>query len=132
MVLEKLKSSHKEWLIDQKKEDGFTALHLAALNNYNSIVSLLVHFDDIDLNAVNLNHQSALHLAVERLNYDVVCTLLEKAARLELNSQDKEGNTPLHCLLQNYSIAQIRKENVMRNIIIYIVEMKYKYMWYIF
>ena len=33
----------RHWMIDEKKDDGYTALHLAALNNHVEVAELLVH-----------------------------------------------------------------------------------------
>jgi E3 ubiquitin-protein ligase mind-bomb len=33
----------RQWVIDEKKDDGYTALHLAALNNHVEVAELLVH-----------------------------------------------------------------------------------------
>lgn len=33
----------RPWLVDEKKDDGYTALHLAALNNHVEVAELLVH-----------------------------------------------------------------------------------------
>jgi len=33
----------RPWLVDEKKDDGYTALHLAALNNHIEVAELLVH-----------------------------------------------------------------------------------------
>lgn len=33
----------RQWIVDEKKDDGYTALHLAALNNHVEVAELLVH-----------------------------------------------------------------------------------------
>lgn len=33
----------RPWIVDEKKDDGYTALHLAALNNHVEVAELLVH-----------------------------------------------------------------------------------------
>jgi len=32
----------RPWIVDEKKDDGYTALHLAALNNHLEVAELLV------------------------------------------------------------------------------------------
>lgn len=118
-ILGKVKRIQREWLVDEKKDDGFSALHLACLNNYKEIVALFLNFGQVDLNTTNFNLQTPLHLAVERSNYDIVRILLVQGADNPIpcdpNAQDKDGDTPLHCLLKNYSIMKLKKSNVYRN-----------------
>lgn len=42
----------RQWVIDEKKDDGYTALHLAALNNHMEVAELLVHGAGSDVSAV--------------------------------------------------------------------------------
>ncbi|KAL1764209.1 E3 ubiquitin-protein ligase MIB1 [Sigmodon hispidus] len=55
----------RPWIVDEKKDDGYIALHLAALNNHVEVAELLVHQGNANLDILNVNHQTALHLAVE-------------------------------------------------------------------
>ena len=32
----------RPWIVDEKKDDGYTALHLAALNNHLEVAEMLV------------------------------------------------------------------------------------------
>jgi len=41
----------RQWVIDEKKDDGYTALHLAALNNHMEVAELLVHGTGSDVSA---------------------------------------------------------------------------------
>lgn len=36
------KMSNRLWLVNEKKDDGYTALHLASLNNHSEVAELLV------------------------------------------------------------------------------------------
>jgi len=63
---------HRYWVVDEPKDDGYTALHLAALNNHNRVASLLLIRGRADPNKRNVNKQTALHLAVERQHADIV------------------------------------------------------------
>jgi len=63
---------HRYWIVDEPKDDGYTALHLAALNNHNRVASLLLIRGRADPNKRNVNKQTALHLAVERQHADIV------------------------------------------------------------
>lgn len=41
----------RQWVIDEKKDDGYTALHLAALNNHVEVAELLVHGTGSDVSS---------------------------------------------------------------------------------
>lgn len=62
----------RPWIVDEKKDDGYTALHLAALNNHIEVAELLVHHGKANLDIQNVNLQTALHLAVERQHTQIV------------------------------------------------------------
>lgn len=123
LILDKVNQQEKGWLVDEKKEDGFGALHLACLNNYVDIVHLILESGSCNINLQNANLQTPLHLAIERLNYDIVKLLLTKKPKCEsssaaneplplvcnVNAQDKENDTPLHCLLRNLTVLQLKK-----------------------
>lgn len=124
LILEHVKETNKSWVLEKKKEDGFNALHIACLNNSNDMVRLLLDATDhIDLNVKNLNNQTALHFAVDRLNYDIIKMIIDydqsrragslplssQCKTLDVNVQDKDGDTPLHCLLFNYTIYSLKQ-----------------------
>ena len=110
-------------LVDEKKSDGFSALHLACLNNYCDIVKILIDYEHLNINIKNQNLQTPLHLAVDKLNHDVVDLLVNyKQSKpndynqqlpkfCAVNDLDKDGNTPLHYLLRNYTIAKLQRVN---------------------
>lgn len=62
----------RPWIVDEKKDDGYTALHLAALNNHVEVAELLVRSGRAQLDLQNVNLQTALHLAVERQHTQIV------------------------------------------------------------
>lgn len=62
----------RPWIVDEKKDDGYTALHLAALNNHVEVAEQLARAGKADLNLQNVNLQTALHLAVERQHTQIV------------------------------------------------------------
>jgi E3 ubiquitin-protein ligase mind-bomb len=64
--------SSRSWVVDEPKDDGYTALHLAALNNHLAVAKLLIHHGKADMDIQNLNLQTALHLAVERQHAQIV------------------------------------------------------------
>jgi ankyrin repeat protein len=125
LLLNRINQQDKNWLIDEKKEDGFGALHLACLNNYYDIVKLFLDNGHLNVNLKNSNQQTPLHLAVERLNYEIVKLLLsfkptahghsistatlDSSKTCNVNAVDKDNDTPLHCLLRNLTILQLKK-----------------------
>lgn len=62
----------RPWIVDEKKDDGYTALHLAALNNHVEVAEQLVLNGLADMDLQNVNLQTALHLAVERQHTQIV------------------------------------------------------------
>ena len=108
LILDRLIKTDKLWLVDEKKSDGYASLHLACLNNYVEIVQLFVEIvPGLDVNIVNLNQQTPLHMAVERKHLSII-NLLMKSATCKVNMQDKDGNAPLHYLLRNLSYQQLK------------------------
>ncbi|VVD01746.1 unnamed protein product [Leptidea sinapis] len=70
-----------------RTDDGYTALHLAALNNHAEIAELLVA-GGARPDLQNANLQTALHLAVERQHTQIVRLLIANGA--DLNICDKQ------------------------------------------
>uniref|UniRef100_A0A8D8UEG3 RING-type E3 ubiquitin transferase n=1 Tax=Cacopsylla melanoneura TaxID=428564 RepID=A0A8D8UEG3_9HEMI len=96
----------RRWIVDEKKDDGYTALHLAALNNHVEVAELLVHQGKANMDLQNVNLQTALHLAVERQHTQIVRLLVREGANL--NVADKDGDTPLHEALRHHTLSQLR------------------------
>jgi len=71
-----------------------TALMFATINGYNEIVSILLDAG-ADSNLVNKEGLTALHFAVDNGFTDTVKLLLEKSKAIDVNSQDRLGNTAL-------------------------------------
>jgi len=89
-----LSKINRPWIVEEKKDDGYTALHLAALNNHVDIADLLINMGKANLDRQNVNLQTALHLAVERQHVQIVKLLVRKGANL--NIPDKDGDSALH------------------------------------
>lgn len=75
-------SRARRWVVDEPKDDGYTALHLAALNNHVAVAKLLIHHGKADMDIQNLNFQTALHLAVERQHAEIVKVKLRRLSEL--------------------------------------------------
>lgn len=97
----------RAWVVDEKKDDGYTALHLAALNNHVEVAELLVHQGRANMNLQNVNLQTPLHLAVERQHTQIVRLLVREGCNL--NIPDKDGDTPLHEALRHHTLSQLRQ-----------------------
>ncbi|XP_015601885.1 E3 ubiquitin-protein ligase MIB1 isoform X2 [Cephus cinctus] len=97
----------RPWIVDEKKDDGYTALHLAALNNHVEVAEQLARAGKADLDLQNVNLQTALHLAVERQHTQIVRLLVREGANL--NVADKDGDTPLHEALRHHTLTQLRQ-----------------------
>ncbi|XP_021964204.1 E3 ubiquitin-protein ligase mib1 isoform X3 [Folsomia candida] len=97
----------RAWIVDEKKDDGYTALHLASLNNHFQVAELLVREGRANLDIQNVNAQTALHLAVERQHSQIVRLLVSAGANLNL--ADKDGDTPLHEALRHHTLSQLRQ-----------------------
>lgn len=102
-----LTKTNRPWIVEEKKDDGYTALHLAALNNHVEIAELLVHQGKANMDKQNVNLQTALHLAVERQHVQIVKLLVREGANL--NIPDKDGDTPLHEALRHHTLSQLRQ-----------------------
>lgn len=72
ILITKLIKTNRLWIVEEKKDDGYTALHLAALNNHVEIADLLISMGSADMDKQNVNLQTALHLAVERQHVQIV------------------------------------------------------------
>ncbi|CAF1166402.1 unnamed protein product [Adineta steineri] len=104
LILSKIQN--RQWLVDEKKDDGFTALHLSALNDHYLIIELLLTKGNASINAQTNNLQTALHLAVSRQHLQIVNLLCSKNANINL--VDKDGDTCLHEALRHHTFSQLQ------------------------
>jgi len=101
-------------VINEKKDDGFTALHLAVVNEYLEVVELLIHEGKADIHAQNSKLQSSLHLAVLEQNMELVQLLIKEGASLEM--ADKDGDTPLHEAVRYHCFLQLKQLHGLANL----------------
>ncbi|XP_063713547.1 E3 ubiquitin-protein ligase mib1-like isoform X1 [Symsagittifera roscoffensis] len=109
-----LSKMSRPWIVDEKKEDGYTALHLASLNNHVEVAHLLVIEGKANLDIQNSNYQTALHLAVERQHTQIVRLLVRNGCRLDV--QDKDGDSPLHEALRHHTLKQLKQLQDMQDV----------------
>lgn len=93
-------------IINWKREDGSTALHLAAARDDPRCTELLLSVDGIDCEELDNKARTPLHIACLRASFQVgefviglgveSLALLLLKQKVDLNKQDKDGNTPLH------------------------------------
>ena len=82
-----------EWAMGPNPEGGInTPLHCAVFIGNIEIIKLLLEYD-IDIDAVDIDGDSALLLAVHEKNAEIVETLLQKGANV--NFQDEDLRTAL-------------------------------------
>ncbi len=88
-------------------------------------MKILVDYENLNINLSNNNGHTPLHIAVDRLNHDIVDLLLNYKQTTyneyirtlpkycDVNQQDKDGNTALHLIVRNLSIFKLNeiKEN---------------------
>lgn len=120
--------------MDAKKEDGFTAVHLAALNNHREVAQILIQEvrtepaagvgvrvqagprlslcppsrpaqGRCDVNVRNRKLQSPLHLAVQQAHVGLVPLLVD--AGCSVNAEDEEGDTALHVALRRHQLQPL-------------------------
>merc|ERR1719431_939921 len=108
------KLQQRNWIVDEKKDDGYTALHLAALNNHAEVAEMLVKIGHCNMDITNVNLQTALHLAVERQHTQIVRLLVREGCNLNL--ADKDGDSPLHEALRHHTLSQLRQLQDMQDV----------------
>ncbi|RLV95043.1 hypothetical protein DV515_00012924 [Chloebia gouldiae] len=109
-------------LVDSKKEDGFTALHLAALNNHMEVAEILIKErcsraaqlpvtqrlplqGRCELNVQNSRKQSPLHLAVIQGHVGMVQLLVQRGS--DVNAEDEDGDTAMHMALERQQLMAL-------------------------
>ncbi|KOC64396.1 E3 ubiquitin-protein ligase MIB2 [Habropoda laboriosa] len=83
-------------LVDVKKEDGFAALHLAALNGHKDVAAILLspNGGNAKVDLRNNRRQTPLHLATSQGHWALVELLVHHNA--DIASNDADGDTVLH------------------------------------
>lgn len=102
-----LRTNEKPWVVNEQKDDGYTALHLAALNNHLEVVDVLVNVGRANIDYQNANLQTPLHLAIQKQHSLIIRFFVKGGANLSL--QDKDGDTAIHKAIQYHTLAQLKE-----------------------
>jgi ankyrin repeat protein len=93
--------------VNSSDERGNTALMVAAASGLDNIVELFIR-SGADVNAINFDGKTALHMALENKQSLVVSFILSMAGGLKVDVADKWGNTPLIIAAKNNDIENVR------------------------
>ncbi|RNA37255.1 E3 ubiquitin- ligase MIB2 isoform X2 [Brachionus plicatilis] len=97
IAVEKL-ISYSPQLVDTKKDDGFSAFHLAALNGHKEVIKCLIE-SRADKEVLNNRRQTPLLLSVAQLHPSIIELLVDKKANV--NAVDEDGDSCLHLALND-------------------------------
>ena len=89
-------------LFSQDMKHGGTPLHWCSSRE---VLDALID-RGCDVNALNFDGRSALHMMVSRNRLECVVTLLAHEAEIDL--RDKDGNTPLHLAVEKKLIPIVQ------------------------
>lgn len=103
-----------------------TPLMTAVSKSLENIVRIFLTKNDINLNAINRNWNTALHMAAKNGNSVIIKMLIDKGANVD--ARNKQGYTPLHTAVENNNLeaaneiingkanVEIRADNMKRPI----------------
>ncbi len=85
---------------ESKNKNGLTFLHCAATNNHVNIIDICrQELQDFNLDTVDGNQRTALHVAARGGNQESVECLCD--LKSDLHFEDKNGEIPLHLAAKN-------------------------------
>ncbi|EGC39321.1 hypothetical protein DICPUDRAFT_16456, partial [Dictyostelium purpureum] len=87
-------------------KSGYTPLHVAASNCDDQILMLLLGYDEVNVNTINNDRNSALHYFCQKFKspnlHEPFQLFLKKG--VNINAQNKNGETPLHKSIFNNNV----------------------------
>lgn len=95
--------------IPTQNEESLYPVQIALLNKNNAISKLLIEAG-ADVNSIPSNGQTALHLAAQQGNIELIVLLLENGARIELKNMNNKTASDLAASKGYGDIAEILKE----------------------
>ncbi|ARB91470.1 ankyrin repeat domain-containing protein [Legionella longbeachae] len=78
-----------------EKDNSYTLFHYAILFENTTALNLLLK-EKINLNVKDKNGNGALHFAILKLNDEAALSILRSGVKIDMNSTNNEGDTPLH------------------------------------
>ena len=115
--------SHKA---DPKLRDnsGKTALHHAAKVGSDTVAQMLLKKDISLLKCTDEKQRSALHIAIQRKKLDFVrMLLLQPQPHIDIDLQDKDGNSPLLLAVSASSQMEVSAGSQMKGIVRLLIEL---------
>ncbi|XP_064385292.1 E3 ubiquitin-protein ligase MIB1-like isoform X2 [Halichondria panicea] len=94
--------------INLLKDDGYTPLHLAALNDHLDVITAFAKVVQCDLNAKTNQGQTALHLAVHQGHARIIERLV--GFGVDMNILDSDGDTALHMAVVKETVDNLTQE----------------------
>jgi len=94
-------------LVDVKKDDGFSALHLAALNGHSHVCEVLVNEGQADIDIRNDRRQTPFLLAVSQGHSAAIEKLVD--LKCDILAKDEDGDNAMHLTI-------IKKANLVQEV----------------
>ncbi|CAK9832978.1 26S proteasome non-ATPase regulatory subunit 10 [Anthophora retusa] len=93
--------------VDAKTQQGHSALQYAASKNWKSICAALLQ-KGADVNITDNRSATPLHRAASKGNIIIVKLLLEHGKKMDIDSQDADGNSALHLACEENRVDEAK------------------------
>lgn len=91
---------------------GFTHLHLAVYRKFHHVFKFLIEHPSVDLNAIDRECKTPLHIATEEVEEDMALKLIQLGC--DVNKKDKYGFTPLMNVIKHGCGVELVREILKR------------------